>query len=135
MTAENAETGELKPFYVEFFTCNPALAEDEPVNQQVIGKLLGMAGFSYDIAENGEKAIELFKQKNYDAALFDVQMPVMDGIEATNEIRKLEGECYSTLPIIALTANVTEEARELFLKEQMNDFVAKPIRSVELKKC
>lgn len=56
------------------------VAEDEPVNQQVIGKLLGMAGFSYDIAENGEKAVELYKEKKYDAALFDVQMPVMDGI-------------------------------------------------------
>ena len=66
------------------------VAEDEPVNQQVIGKLLGMAGFSYDIAENGEKAIELFKQKEYDAALFDVQMPVMDGIAATQQIREIE---------------------------------------------
>ena len=53
------------------------VAEDEPVNQQVIGKLLGMAGYSYDIAENGEKAVELFKQKEYQAALFDVQMPVI----------------------------------------------------------
>lgn len=66
------------------------VAEDEPVNQQVIGKLLGMAGFSYDIAENGQKAVELFKQKIYDAALFDVQMPVMDGIAATQEIREIE---------------------------------------------
>ena len=81
------------------------VAEDEPVNQQVIGKLLGMAGFSYDIAENGEKAIELFKQKEYDAALFDVQMPVMDGIAATQEIREIEKrEHRKRLPIIAVTA-------------------------------
>ncbi|CCX85588.1 signal transduction histidine kinase [Clostridium sp. CAG:590] len=81
------------------------VAEDEPVNQQVIGKLLGMAGYSYDIAENGEKAVELFKQKEYQAALFDVQMPVMDGLAATQEIRAIElRENRKRLPIIAVTA-------------------------------
>ncbi|MBR1673759.1 MAG: response regulator [Eubacterium sp.] len=103
------------------------VAEDEPVNQQVIGKLLGMAGFSYDIAENGEKAIELFKQKTYDAALFDVQMPVMDGIAATQEIRKLEQKDHKKrLPIIAVTARAMFGDKERIIENQLDDYIAKP---------
>lgn len=103
------------------------VAEDEPVNQQVIGKLLGMAGFSYDIAENGEKAIELFKQKEYDAALFDVQMPVMDGITATQEIRDIERkEHKKRLPIIAVTARAMFGDKERILENKLDDYIAKP---------
>jgi signal transduction histidine kinase/CheY-like chemotaxis protein len=103
------------------------VAEDEPVNQQVIGKLLGMAGFSYDIAENGEKAVELFKQKVYDAALFDVQMPVMDGIAATQEIREIERkEKRKRLPIIAVTARAMFGDKERILENQLDDYIAKP---------
>ena len=103
------------------------VAEDEPVNQQVIGKLLGMAGFSYDIAENGEKAVELYKEKSYDAALFDVQMPVMDGIAATQEIRKIEQENHKErLPIIAVTARAMFGDKERIMKNQLDDYIAKP---------
>lgn len=103
------------------------VAEDEPVNQQVIGKLLGMAGFSYDIAENGEKAVELFKQKEYDAALFDVQMPVMDGIAATQEIREIENrEHKKRLPIIAVTARAMFGDKERILENKLDDYIAKP---------
>ncbi|MGN0496975.1 MAG: ATP-binding protein [Lachnospiraceae bacterium] len=103
------------------------VAEDEPVNQQVIGKLLGMAGYSYDIAENGEKAVELFKQKEYQAALFDVQMPVMDGLAATREIRKIEKkEKKERLPIIAVTARAMFGDKERILEAQLDDYIAKP---------
>lgn len=103
------------------------VAEDEPVNQQVIGKLLGMAGFSYDIAENGEKAVELFKKKHYDAALFDVQMPIMDGIAATQEIRKIEHtERRNRLPIIAVTARAMFGDKERIIENQLDDYIAKP---------
>jgi CheY-like chemotaxis protein len=103
------------------------VAEDEPVNQQVIGKLLGMAGFSYDIAENGQKAIELFKKKHYDAALFDVQMPVMDGIAATQEIRRIERtERRQRLPIIAVTARAMFGDKERIIENQLDDYIAKP---------
>ena len=93
------------------------VAEDEPVNQQVIGKLLGMAGFSYDIAENGQKAVELF----------DVQMPVMDGIAATQEIREIERkEKRKRLPIIAVTARAMFGDKERILENQLDDYIAKP---------
>lgn len=103
------------------------VAEDEPVNQQVIGKLLGMAGYSYDIAENGEKAVELFKQKEYQAALFDVQMPVMDGLAATQKIRSIEArENRKRLPIIAVTARAMFGDKERILQAELNDYIAKP---------
>lgn len=103
------------------------VAEDEPVNQQVIGKLLGMAGYSYDIAENGEKAVELFKEKHYDAALFDVQMPVMDGLAATQSIRKIEEEKgLKRLPIIAVTARAMFGDKERILEAKLDDYIAKP---------
>lgn len=103
------------------------VAEDEPVNQQVIGKLLGMAGYSYDIAENGEKAVELFKQKEYQAALFDVQMPVMDGLAATQEIRAIElQQNKKRLPIIAVTARAMFGDKERILEAKLDDYIAKP---------
>lgn len=103
------------------------VAEDEPVNQQVMGKLLGMAGYSYDIAENGEKAVELFKQKEYQAALFDVQMPVMDGLAATQEIRDIEEkEGKKRMPIIAVTARAMFGDKERILQAKLDDYIAKP---------
>lgn len=103
------------------------VAEDEPVNQQVIGKLLGMAGYSYDIAENGEKAVELFKLKEYQAALFDVQMPVMDGLAATQEIRDIEfRQGKKRLPIIAVTARAMFGDKERILEAKLDDYIAKP---------
>ena len=103
------------------------VAEDEPVNQQVIGKLLGMAGYSYDIEENGEKAVELFKQKTYDAALFDVQMPIMDGLAATQQIRAIEEEKnLKRLPIIAVTARAMFGDKERILEAKLDDYIAKP---------
>ena len=127
---ENVEEESLAAFSIN----NPSgknarilVAEDEPVNQQVIGKLLGMAGFSYDIAENGEKAVELYKEKGYDAALFDVQMPVMDGIAATQEIRKIEKQSRrKRLPIIAVTARAMFGDKERVLENQLDDYIAKP---------
>lgn len=103
------------------------VAEDEPVNQQVIGKLLGMAGYSYDIAENGQKAVELFRQKEYQAALFDVQMPVMDGLAATQMIRDIEmQEHRKRLPIIAVTARAMFGDKERILEAKLDDYIAKP---------
>ena len=133
--AETEETEEVQKDDPALYSINNAngknarilVAEDEPVNQQVIGKLLGMAGFSYDIAENGEKAVELYKEKTYDAALFDVQMPVMDGIAATQEIRKIEGENHKPrLPIIAVTARAMFGDKERIMQNQLDDYIAKP---------
>ena len=107
---------------------NVLVAEDEPVNQQVIGKLLKMAGYTYDIAENGEDAVALYKDNKYDVGLFDVQMPVMDGLEATKQIRTIEkenGGLYH-MPIIAVTARAMFGEKEKILEAQLDDYIAKP---------
>ena len=88
-----------------------------------------------DTATNGREALDMVMNNKYDLVFMDHMMPEMDGIEATREIRKLEDEYYKELPIIALTANATSDAREMFIKEQMNDFVAKPIQMNDIIKC
>ena len=107
---------------------NVLVAEDEPVNQQVIGKLLKMAGYTYDIVENGEEAVALYKDNKYDVGLFDVQMPVMDGLEATRQIRNIERENggFYHMPIIAVTARAMFGEKEKILEAQLDDYIAKP---------
>jgi CheY-like chemotaxis protein len=102
------------------------IAEDNLINQKVAARLLGLLGYSADIAENGEEAVRLAETGNYDAVLMDMQMPVMDGLDATRAIRALESPVSNT-PIIAVTANPFEDARQKCLAAGMNDFISKPI--------
>ncbi len=106
------------------------LVEDNPVNQTVARSLLNTGGVITDIAENGMEAIEKIKNNRYDAVLMDIQMPKMDGIEATRHIRnKLR---ITDLPIIAMTAHAMHGDREKCLEAGMNDYVPKPIDRKEL---
>ncbi|MES0338073.1 MAG: response regulator [Candidatus Magnetobacterium sp. LHC-1] len=106
------------------------LVEDNDLNQQVAMELLTEGGFVTDLAENGEIALKMVCENRYDIVLMDMQMPVMDGITATRELRKLEE--YATLPILAMTANAMVSDRENCLAAGMNDHVAKPIDPDEL---
>lgn len=101
------------------------LVEDNEINQQVGRELLEGFGLSVAIAAHGEAAIETLAEASYDVVLMDMQMPVMDGITATREIRKLPQ--LRGLPIIAMTANATTEDRDRCLAAGMNDYVSKPI--------
>jgi PAS domain S-box-containing protein len=101
------------------------VAEDNRINQQVVKEFLKLSGVDVDIANNGKEALTLLEQNTYDAVLMDVHMPEMDGIEATERIRRQPK--IKDLPIIALTAGVTKEEREGSLAAGMNDFIAKPI--------
>ena len=101
------------------------LVEDNEVNQMVAEEMLRLEGFVVDVASNGVEAIEQVTRCHYDAVLMDVQMPVMDGLEATRAIRQLPNGLQ--LPIIALTANAMLEDRQLCLDAGMNDYVSKPI--------
>ena len=111
------------------------LVDDNEMNIKVTKALLKPFEMCIDTASNGQEAVEKVKNNKYDLVFMDHMMPIMDGVEATKIIRKFEGEYYSTLPIIALTANVMKDARELFAKEKMNDFVAKPIQIAEITRC
>ncbi len=101
------------------------LVEDNPLNQRVAQELLEGLGISVDIASDGAEGVEAVSQAGYDAVLMDMQMPVMDGLEATRWIRQQPE--HARLPIIAITANVLPRDTERCLKAGMNDFVAKPI--------
>jgi signal transduction histidine kinase/CheY-like chemotaxis protein len=106
------------------------LAEDNPLNQQVAGEMLSEAGIWVDVAENGQRAIDMALAGPYDAILMDMQMPVLDGVEATTALRRHAH--LAALPIIAMTANVMQQDRDRCTAAGMNDFVAKPIEPDEL---
>ena len=106
------------------------LVEDNELNQQVAIELLDRNGIQIDVAENGQIAVDMVMHKPYDAVLMDMQMPVMDGFEATNLIR--ERPEFSDLPIIAMTANAMMEDKERCINAGMNDYVTKPIEPEQL---
>jgi len=109
------------------------LVEDNEFNVMVASTELESTidGLNLDVAENGKVAVEKLEQKKYDIVLMDVQMPVMDGYEATRKIRKMNGE-VSKIPILAMTANVLQQEIEKCLKEGMNDYISKPFETDEL---
>ncbi len=106
------------------------LVEDNAVNQKLALLLLERGGYRADVAANGIEALEALKRQAYDVVLMDVQMPEMDGLEATRRIRAATR--YGQPRIIAMTANAMSGDRELCLAAGMNDYVTKPIQREEL---
>jgi len=101
------------------------LAEDNEINQEVAEEILEQAGLVVRIANNGKEAVEMVKAGNFDVVLMDIQMPVMGGLEATQEIRR--DERLKDLPIIAMTAHAMAGDREKSIEVGMNDHVTKPV--------
>jgi len=109
------------------------VAEDHPVNQHLVTSMLELLGCEVILCNNGEKAVQTWKQEDVDLILMDCQMPVMDGMQATSQIRKLEGETQH-IPIIALTANAMQGDKERCLEKGMDDYMSKPF-SIEMMKA
>ncbi|MBJ6611253.1 MAG: response regulator [Candidatus Thiothrix moscowensis] len=109
------------------------LTEDHLVNQKVALAMLKKLGYTQvDCAVNGEEAVQVVQRQRYDIVLMDCQMPVMDGYEATRQIRKLEDARYQALPIVALTAHTMKGDDDKCFEAGMNDYLSKPVRGEEL---
>ena len=114
----------------EFRTGRILLAEDNELNQEIAEAILGDAGFEVEIAENGQIAVDMLNKAEpgyYQLVLMDVQMPVMNGYEATREVRSLNNPEIANIPILAMTANAFEEDKQAALRCGMNGHIAKPI--------
>lgn len=107
------------------------LVEDNEINQEVAKEVLASNGYIVEVVDDGVKAVSAVQHNHYDAVLMDIQMPVMDGFEASRKIRELGGE-FATLPIIAMTASALSGDREKSLAAGMNDHTTKPINPDEI---
>ena len=106
------------------------LVEDNELNREIAVEILKEYGFQIDVAEDGQEAVDQISASNpgdYDLILMDVQMPVMDGYEATRRIRALENDTLASIPIIAMTANAFDEDKRKAFASGMNGFISKPI--------
>ncbi|MCF6243952.1 MAG: ATP-binding protein [Sulfurovum sp.] len=121
------------PVQATRFDANILVTEDNIINQKLIKRILEEHGVTVDLANNGLESFEKRKANHYDLIFMDIQMPVMDGIEATHEILAYEeNEETSHVPIVALTANALKGDRERFLNEGMDEYITKPIETSEL---
>ena len=111
--------------------CQILLVEDNRINQTIAGKILTDFGYKVELAEDGQQAIEKINDQSFDLILMDIQMPVLDGVEATKILRETYDK--ETLPIVALTANVTEEEVRLYKDIGMNSHLSKPYVQEEMK--
>jgi two-component system, sensor histidine kinase and response regulator len=108
------------------------IAEDNPVNQRLIARMLEKRGYQVVIAGNGRESLDALRRKRFDLVFMDVQMPVMDGFEATGEQRRREKLAGLHTPIIALTAHAMKGDRERCLDAGMDEYLTKPINAREL---
>ena len=108
------------------------VAEDVELNQYLVRHIMESWGFTVDIVNNGREAVDMMQKNTYDLVLMDIQMPEMDGMEATRAIRQLSDPAKAAIPIVALTANALKGDSEKYLAAGMNDFLPKPFNEQKL---
>jgi CheY-like chemotaxis protein len=129
VTEPDLPQNKLKSDFSARYPLTILVAEDNKINQMVINNILKKLGYIPDLAADGFEALKMVTQKKYDVILMDVQMPLMDGLEATQLIKKR----YPMQPfIVAMTANALQEDRELCLMSGMDDYISKPVNLDEL---
>lgn len=129
-TGEKIEETDIGRIREQLHAGRILLAEDVELNQEIAVAILEDAGFSAEVAENGQVAVDMLSKSEpgyYQLVLMDIQMPVMNGYEATKAIRRLENKELASIPILAMSANAFEEDRRESLKCGMNGHIAKPI--------
>lgn len=131
---DKAKSKTIKDNYINFTApeAKILIVDDSEMNIKVALGLMKPFKLNISTAINGEEAVSMIKSCHYDLVFMDHQMPVMDGITATKIIRSLSGHYYSSLPIIALSANAFLEAREKFILAGMNDFIPKPVEMKDI---
>jgi CheY-like chemotaxis protein len=112
--------------------CSILLVEDDLVNQKLASQILGKWGIHLAIAQDGMEALDMLKEKGYQLVIMDINMPVMDGIEAAARIRSSNDPQLRSIPILAYTASDIANSREKAEKIGMNDFIGKPLNAPEL---
>jgi CheY-like chemotaxis protein len=127
--------GSASPDPLEPGLSNEALrvlvAEDHPINRKVVGLLLQSMGHQVSFAEDGQQALTIASQSDFDLVLMDIHMPVMDGLSSARHIRALPGE-RGQVPIVALTADVMNDAQTQAMAAGMNAFLSKPLQKTQL---
>jgi len=127
---KRATTEQLEEAAKLLFNKRVLLVEDMPLNQQVASEFLRNAKLRVVVADNGKEALEILEFSTFDVILMDIQMPIMDGFEATKIIR--DNPQWATIPIIAVSAGVTLNEQEKYQRAGMNDFLPKPINPLQM---
>ncbi len=125
------QSSEADMIFTHYKNKHILLVEDDRVNQIVIGKMLELSGIIVDIAKNGLEAVEKNDMMKYNMILMDIQMPILDGLQATQRIRK-ESPHHSKTPIVALTAFALKGDEEIFRASGMDDYISKPVNRQQL---
>lgn len=121
----------MKKITAKFPGKNILVVEDYIINQEMVKEMLELMECRVDVAENGKEAVDKHKSGNYDLVFMDVQMPIMDGYQATKAIREIDGKSKHT-PIVAITANAMESDKAACLDSGMDDYISKPIKGENL---
>jgi len=121
-------------FSVQLHDVRMLVVDDIDINLIIAEETLAQYGGKVDLAFSGAKAIELILENNYDVVFMDHMMPEMDGVDVTRAVRALPGDRFRELPIIALTANVVGDVKDMFIESGMNDFLSKPLEQAEIER-